>query len=101
MADLPKIQAPPPAFCHRFYSPLPIVEEGINPITRQPGRSVTHMMGNFPCQLAKCTLYDAERKECLDVTAIKAKIRQAEATEQLVKGLEQLDGFLRMSADQG
>jgi hypothetical protein len=83
MSNEPKtgLAIPPDAFekptlnCHRFFAPVVFPE----PDKLQPNRmNITPRMGNFACIKDKCMLWNAEDKECWDVTSAKSQKVQAE-----------------------
>jgi hypothetical protein len=62
--------APVPLMCHRFFAPVVVPQ----PDRIDPRRvTIQANLGNFACIGAKCTLWNAEAKECWDVTARKGQ----------------------------
>lgn len=90
MADAPSLtpalsQKPPSGvkFCHRFMIPATWMEQ------QKLGMAVMRQqMGFVPCIKEACTLYDEERRICLDVIAIQAAEKQALWTENAAIGSE-------------
>lgn len=72
----PEIQHKMPALtCHRFFAPVVFPE----PDALDPRKvRISPKMGNFDCIKARCTLWNAEKAECYDVTGIKAQILMSE-----------------------
>jgi hypothetical protein len=70
--------------CHRFRIPMSVAAPD------KLGNVALHgQMAFIDCIGEKCNLYNAEAKECHDVTAAKASTR-------LCNLVEQIDGLLRM-----
>lgn len=56
--------------CHRFFAPVVVPEpDPLNPRILK----IRPRMGNFPCIVDKCMLWNVEDRECYDVTAAKAQ----------------------------
>lgn len=62
--------APKELTCHRFFAPVVLPE----PDALDPRKlNVMPRLGNFNCLKAKCMLWNAEKEECWDLTALKGQ----------------------------
>ena len=66
----PPPDLPPTLMCHRFFAPVVVPQ----PDRLDPRKmNIQANLGNFACIREKCTLWNAEAKECWDVTARKGQ----------------------------
>jgi hypothetical protein len=76
--------------CHRFFTPVWFMQT--NQLKPQEADLKT-LVGNSMCLGEKCSLWDAERLQCLDVS-------KAQADARVPDLLEQIDGFLRIHSSE-
>lgn len=70
IVSAPKIDEKPVLTCHRFYAPVVFPEpDRIDPRKM----NIIPRLGNFSCIQEKCTIWNAEAKECRDVTDSKSR----------------------------
>lgn len=69
-------------FCHKIYVPVVIPNQVENRITRVMTLNVETKAAFIPCMKEKCSLWDAEKSQCSELTANLALVEISKYTKK-------------------